>query len=62
MAGKTTTERQRVFRQSKLAAGLKEIRNLWCRPDDESRIRDYVARLLKQHKPFLKPSRTKDGA
>ena len=40
---KTATERQKTFRLSRLAAGLKEIRNLWSHPEDEPRIRDYAA-------------------
>lgn len=45
---KTSTERQKAFRLSRLAAGLKEIRNLWSHPEDEPRIRDYAAQLYQK--------------
>lgn len=45
MTAKTTTERQREMRQRREAAGLKEVRNVWCHPDDEARVKAYVARL-----------------
>lgn len=45
MIAKTTNERQREMRERREAAGLKEVRNLWCHPDDEERVKAYVARL-----------------
>jgi hypothetical protein len=48
MPAKTNAERQRELRQNRLEQGLKEVRNLWCHPEDEARIRDYSDRLAKQ--------------
>lgn len=48
MTAKTNAERQRELRQNRLEQGLKEVRNLWCHPDDEAHIRDYAERLAKQ--------------
>jgi phosphotransacetylase len=45
MNAKTVAERQRDLRESRKQAGLKELRNLWCHPDDEERIRQYAATL-----------------
>ena len=45
MTAKTTAERQQEFKQRREAAGLKELRNIWCHPDDAERIKAYVARL-----------------
>ncbi len=48
MTALTNAERQRKLREERIAAGLKEVRNLWCHPDDEARIRAYAERLAKK--------------
>lgn len=48
MIAKTNAERQRELRQNRLEQGLKEVRNLWCHPDDEARIREYAEKLARQ--------------
>ena len=48
MTAKTTAERQEALRQARRAAGLKEIRNLWCHPDDEPPIRELAAKLQRK--------------
>lgn len=47
MTAKTSSERQAAYVQRMKDAGLKQIRNLWAKPEDEARIRAYVARLNK---------------
>lgn len=44
-APKTNAERQQALRESRHRQGLKEVRNLWCHPEDEAAIREHVARL-----------------
>jgi len=34
------------YRERRKEAGLKEIRNLWIRPEDEQRVRKYVSKLI----------------
>ena len=46
MTAKTTAERQQALRRARKAAGLKELRNLWCHPDDEPAIRATAIKLL----------------
>ena len=41
----TAAERQAARTERMKAAGFKLLRNLWAKPDDEERIRAYVARL-----------------
>jgi hypothetical protein len=48
LIAKTNAERQRELRQNRLEQGLKEVRNLWCHPDDEAKIREYAERLARQ--------------
>ena len=50
MTAKTTAERQEALRQSRRALGLKEVRNLWCYPEDEAKIRKFAAKLREKHK------------
>jgi hypothetical protein len=45
---KTTAQRQRELRQNRLAQGLKEVRNLWCHPDDEVAIREHAEKLARR--------------
>lgn len=45
MAAKTNAEIQADYRKRNREAGLKELRNLWCHPDDEAAIRDLAAKL-----------------
>lgn len=45
MNAKTTTERGEKFKAERVALGLKEIRSLYCHPDDNKRVRTYVAKL-----------------
>ena len=44
---KTNHENQIAFRARKKQQGLKEIRNLWVKPEDMSRVKKYVAKLNK---------------
>lgn len=48
---KTNAERQRALRESRRKQGLKEVRNLWCHPEDEATVREYATRLrqAKEH-------------
>jgi hypothetical protein len=48
VTAKTNAERQRDMRQSRAEAGIKEIRNLWCHPDDEAAIREFAAKLQRK--------------
>jgi len=42
MTAKTAAERQQAFKQRQQEAGLKEIRNLWAKPEHHPKIKDYV--------------------
>lgn len=53
MTSKSSTERQRAFRQRMREQGLKEIRSLFAHPADFLKIRKFVERLNKR--------REKDG-
>jgi hypothetical protein len=56
MTAKTNAERQEALRQSRRTSGLKEVRNLWCHPDDELAIRQHAAKLqAKREKGLRKP-------
>ena len=48
MTAKTTNERQRALVERRRDAGLKEVRNLWCHPDDEPAIREHAAKLARK--------------
>jgi hypothetical protein len=50
-APKTNAERQSALRESRHKQGLKEVRNLWCHPEDEAAVREHVTRLrqAKEH-------------
>jgi len=48
MAAKSGTERQKGFRERMKKQGLKEIRNFWAHPDDETKIKEYVAHRNKK--------------
>lgn len=50
VSAKTTAERQRALRQSRADSGLKEVRNLWCHPEDEAAIRECAAKLERKRK------------
>lgn len=39
----SNAHRQQSLRESRRKAGLKEVRNLWCYPEDEKRVREFVA-------------------
>lgn len=45
MAAKTATERQREFKKRQQEAGLKEIRNLWAKPENHAAIKAYAAKI-----------------
>jgi hypothetical protein len=45
MTAQTNTERQQALIARRKAAGLKELRNLWCHPEDEKAIRSCARRL-----------------
>jgi len=42
MTAKTPNERQQTFKKRQQEAGLKEIRNLWAKPEHHPKIKDYV--------------------
>ena len=46
----TNNENQIAFRKRKKEQGLKQLRNLWAKPEDEQRIKNYVSRLNKDIK------------
>jgi hypothetical protein len=48
MTAKTTAERQAALRQARREAGLKEVRNLWCHPDDEAALREFASKLQRK--------------
>lgn len=47
-AAKTSAERQQALKDRRTAAGMKEVRNLWCHPDDEAAIREHAAKLQRK--------------
>lgn len=48
MTAKSTAERQQALRKARRDAGLKEVRNLWCHPDDEPQIRALAEKLRRK--------------
>lgn len=58
-APKTNAERQQALRESRHEQGLKEVRNLWCHPEDEAALREHVTRLrrAKEHEGTRKCAR-----
>ncbi len=50
MIAKTNAERQRELRQNRLKQGLKEVRNLWCHPDDIQSIQEHARHLASKRK------------
>jgi DNA invertase Pin-like site-specific DNA recombinase len=57
MTAKTTNERQRALVERRREAGLKQIRNLWCHPDDEPAIREHAAKLARKRAKQVRPVR-----
>ena len=49
-AAQTINERQRAFRQRQQEAGLKEIRNLWAKPEHHEQIKALAAKLANSKK------------
>lgn len=47
MTAQTLNERQKAFRQRQQEAGLKELRNLWGKPEHHEAIKAYAAKLDK---------------
>jgi len=45
MPAKTVAERQQALRDARRSLGLKEVRNLWCHPEDEPKVREFVEKL-----------------
>lgn len=45
---KTNAERQAALHQRRTEAGLKQVRNLWCHPDDEPAIKALAAKLARK--------------
>lgn len=45
MLNKTPAERKAAERKRKRAAGLKEIRNLWIKPEHEARVREAAQQI-----------------
>jgi hypothetical protein len=54
MIAKTTAERQQAMRDARRDAGLKEVRNLWCHPDDEAAIREFAAKIQRKRERAAK--------
>lgn len=50
MAAKTTGERQREFKKRQQEAGLKEVRNLWAKPEHHAQIKALAAKLANSKK------------
>ena len=48
MTAKTLIERQKAFRQRQREAGLKELRNLWSKPEHHEAIKAYARKLDKK--------------
>ena len=58
VTAKTSAERQQALRLRRTDAGLKQIRNLWCHPDDEAAIREHAdKRARKRAKPARREER-----
>ncbi|MGL5117544.1 MAG: hypothetical protein ACRC7C_19705 [Beijerinckiaceae bacterium] len=47
MTAKTENDRIKAFRQRQKDAGLKELRNLWAKPEHHEAIKAYAAKLYK---------------
>ena len=47
MTAKTEGERIKAFRQRQKEAGLKELRNLWAKPEHHEAIKAYARKLDK---------------
>lgn len=47
---KTNAEIQKAYRDRRRKAGLTEVRNIYARPQDHKRIKEYAARLNKQNR------------
>ena len=45
MTAQTLNERQKAFRQRQQEAGLKEVRNLWAKPENHAAIKAYAAKI-----------------
>ena len=54
MAAKTATERQREFKKRQKEEGLKEIRNLWAKPEHHEQIKALAAKLSNYRQLFQK--------
>ena len=52
MTAKTTTERQREFRQRK--AGTPEVRGIFAHPDDHADIKAHAAKIAKKRQRLTK--------
>jgi urease alpha subunit len=50
MTAQTTKQRQDALKARRAAEGLKELRSLYCHPEDNARVRAYVARLNAQRR------------
>jgi hypothetical protein len=44
-SAKTVAERQRRFKQRQREAGLKEVRNLWAKPEHHAQIKALASQL-----------------
>jgi len=45
MTAKTPNERQQAFKQRQREAGLKEVRNLWAKPEHHAQIKALASKL-----------------
>ena len=48
LMSKTNAQLQKDYRDRKRKAGLVEVRNVWARPEDHERIKQYAKRLNKK--------------
>ena len=42
---RTASQRQADYIANKQRQGLKQIRNLWAKPEDHAKVREFVAKL-----------------
>lgn len=49
-SSKSGAERQAALRFARRRQGLKEVRNLWCHPEDEASLKAYASQLASQRR------------
>jgi hypothetical protein len=48
MTAKTAAERQAELKARRLATGMRQVTNLWARPEDHEAIKAYAAKLQRK--------------